>query len=177
CPFFGYCWLGIPASGDVGEPLWPCRRQIVKGRGSAKMKTTRTVSAVLIALGIGMAAPASAMPRMPAAKGDDLVAKVQVDCHQDVRRHYLPRYDRRVLHRHRQSDCRVIIVDREDDYEVRPRDCHREVRRHYLPEYGRSVYHKHVGESCRIRVYNRHQGSDSSRRNCVKLGPITVCED
>jgi hypothetical protein len=141
------------------------------------MKTIRAVSAVLIALGIGMTGPASAMPQTPAAKGDDLVTKVQVDCHQDVRRHYVPEYGRRVWHRHRQSNCRVVIVDREDDYEDRPRDCHRDVRRHYLPEYGRSVYHKHVGERCRIRVYNPYQGSGPGRPDCVRIGPITVCGD
>jgi hypothetical protein len=141
------------------------------------MKSIRAVSAALIALGIGMAGPASAMPQTPAAKGDDLVTKVQVDCHKDVRRHYVPEYGRRVWHRHRQSTCRVVIVDREDDYEDRPRDCHRDVRRHYLPEYGRSVYHKHVGERCRIRVYNQYQGSGPSRQDCVRLGPITLCEN
>jgi hypothetical protein len=141
------------------------------------MKSIRAVSAALIALGIGMAGPASAMPQTPAAKGDDLVTKVQVDCHKDVRRHYVPEYGRRVWHRHRQSTCRVVIVDREDDYEDRPRDCHRDVRRHYLPEYGRSVYHKHVGERCRIRVYNQYQGSGPGRQDCVRLGPITLCEN
>ena len=180
------------------------------------MKTIRTVSAALIALGIGMTGPASAMPKTPAAEGNDLVTKVIVDCHPDARLHYLPRYDRKVLHRHRQSDCkvvlvdppeeaidchpdarlhylpkygrkvlhrhrqsdcRVVIIDQEDDYEDRPRDCHRDLLKHYLPEYGRSVYHKHVGESCRIKVYNPYQGSGPNRPDCVKLGPVLLCEN
>jgi hypothetical protein len=141
------------------------------------MKTIRTVGAALIALGIGMTGPASATPKTPSAEGNDLVTKVIVDCHPDARLHYLPRYDRKVLHRHRQSDCKVVIVDQEDDYEDRPRDCHRDLRKHYLPEYGRSVYHKHVGESCRIKVYNPYQGSGPNRPDCVKLGPVLLCEN
>jgi hypothetical protein len=180
------------------------------------MKTIRTVGAALIALGIGMTGPVSATPKRPAAEGNDLVTKVivdchpdarlhylpkydrkvlhrhrqsdcrvvlvdppeqAIDCHPDARLHYLPKYDRRVLHRHRQSDCRVVIVDQEDDYEDRPRDCHRDLRKHYLPEYGRSVYHKHVGESCRIKVYNPYQGSGPNRPDCVKLGPVLLCEN
>ncbi|MEP9389495.1 hypothetical protein [Mesorhizobium sp. KR9-304] len=140
------------------------------------MKPIRSVCAVLLALGV-MAGTAAAMPRTPTVEGDGLVTKVQVDCHADVRRHYLPEYDRRVWHRHRQSNCRVVIVEPEDEYDDRPRDCHRDVRRHYLPEYGRSVYHKHVGERCRIRVYNPHQGGGSNRPGCVKLGPLLLCEN
>ena len=139
------------------------------------MKPIRTVSAALLALSV-VTGTAAAMPQTPAVEGDGLVTKVQVDCHGDVRRHYLPEYGRRVWHRHRQSSCRVVIIDRDDDYDDRPRDCHRDVRSHYLPEYGRRVYHKHVGDSCRIRVYNRHQGGGSGQ-SCIKLGPITVCED
>ena len=96
------------------------------------MKPIRTVSAALLALSV-VTGTAAAMPQTPAVEGDGLVTKVQVDCHADV-------------------------------------------RRHYLPEYGRRVYHKHIGERCRIRVYNRHQGGGSGQ-SCVKLGPITVCED
>lgn len=139
------------------------------------MKRIKTIGAALLALSV-VTGTAAAMPQTPAVQGDDLVVKVQIDCHPDARRHYLPEYGRRVLHRHRQSSCRVVIIDREDDYEDRPRDCHRDVRRHYLPEYGRRVYHKHVGERCRIRVYNQHQGGGGGQ-SCVKLGPITVCED
>jgi hypothetical protein len=139
------------------------------------MKTIRAVGAALIALVMGMTGPALAMPQTQAVEGDGLVTKIQVDCHADVRRHYLPEYGRRMWHRHRQSSCRVVIIEEEDDYDDRPRDCHRDVRRHYLPEYGRSVYHKHIGERCRIRVYNPYDRP--SGRNCVKLGIITLCED
>jgi hypothetical protein len=136
------------------------------------MKSIRTVSAALIALGIGMTGSASALPQTPAAQGDGLVTRVQIDCHADVRRHYLPQYDRRAWHRHRQSNCRVIFV--EPEFDDRPRDCHRDVRRHYLPQYGRSVYHKHVGESCRIRLYNPYEGNRPGG-DCVKLGPVVLC--
>ena len=138
------------------------------------MKSIRTVSAALLALSIGTGT-ATAMPQTPAVQGNGLVTKVQVDCHADVRRHYLPQYDRRVWHRHRQSNCRVILVDPE--FEERPVDCHRDVRRHYLPAYGRSVYHKHVGESCRVRVYNPYDDNRSGRGDCIRLGPVLVCEN
>ena len=115
------------------------------------------------------------MPQTPAVPGDGLVTKVQVDCHADVRRHFLPEYGRRIWHRHRQSNCRVVLVDPE--FEERPVDCHRDVRRHYLPEYGRSIYHKHVGESCRVRVYNPYDDGRSGRRDCIRLGPVLVCEN
>jgi hypothetical protein len=139
------------------------------------MKSIRAVSAALIVLSVG-AGTAVAMPQSPVVPdGNSLVTNVQVDCHADVRRHYLPEYGRRVWHRHRQSSCRVVIVDREDDYDDRPRDCHREVRRHYLPEYGRSLYHRHVGERCRIKIFDEYRGN-GDRRDCVKLGPIVLCE-
>jgi hypothetical protein len=143
------------------------------------MKSITAIGAALIALGVGMTGPAGAMPQSQApATSGDLVVKVQVDCHAGVRRHYLPEYDRRIWHRHRQSNCRVVIVDppEDDDYEDRPRDCHRDVRRHYLDEYGGNVTHKHVGPSCRVRVYQRHSGDDSGG-NCIRLGPITYCEN
>lgn len=140
------------------------------------MKLIGIAGAALLALGIG-SGTAAAMPKTPTVEGDGLATKVQVDCHADVRRHYVPEYGRRVWHRHRQSNCRVVIVDREDDYyDERPRDCHRDVRRHYLPEYGRSVYHKHVGERCRIRVYNPRQGGGGGA-SCIKIGPLTLCEN
>lgn len=140
------------------------------------MKLIGIAGAALLALGIG-SGTAAAMPKTPTVEGDGLVTKIQADCHADVRRHYVPEYGRRVWHRHRQSNCRVVIVDREDDYyDERPRDCHRDVRRHYLPEYGRSVYHKHVGERCRIRVYNPRQGGGGGA-SCIKIGPLTLCEN
>lgn len=137
------------------------------------MKSIGYVGMALLALGVGTGAVA-AMPRVPAAEGDGLVTKVQIDCHRDVRRHYLPEYGRRVWHRHRQSNCRVILAD--PDFDDRPRDCHRDVRRHYLPEYGRSLYHKHVGDYCRARIY-RPRDDEYRGGNCLRIGPITVCED
>lgn len=136
------------------------------------MRVTMTFSAILLVLGIG-AGSAAATPIMPAPQGDSLVVRVQADCHRDVRRHYLPQYDRRVWHRHRRSDCRVILAD--PDFDDRPRDCHRDVRRHYLPQYGRSLYHRHVGERCRVRIYEQHSGNRPGG-NCVKIGPVTLCE-
>lgn len=139
------------------------------------MKFIRAISAALIMLGVGMTGSASAMQPAPVVEGGNLVVNVAIDCHTDVRRHYLPEYDRRVWHRHRPQSCRVILAD--PDFNDGPRDCHRDVRRHYLPEYGRSVYHKHVGERCRIRVYNPYQGNRPSRPDCVKLGPLLLCEN
>jgi hypothetical protein len=139
------------------------------------MKSIRAVSAALLALSIGTGT-AQALPQTPTIEGNGLVTNVQIDCHANVRRHYLPEYGRQVWHRHRAESCRVVVIDRDDDYDDRPRDCHRDVRRHYLPQYGRSVYHKHVGESCRIRVYNPYDNGGPGR-NCVKIGPITLCEN
>lgn len=137
------------------------------------MKLTRIFGAVSVGMTLA-AGSASAMPQTPTTEGNSLVQKVQVDCHADVRRHYLPEYDRRVWHRHSRNNCRVILDD--PDFDERPRDCHRDVRRHYLPEYGRSVYHKHVGESCRIRIYNPYQGGGQGGPSCVKIGIVTLCE-
>ena len=143
------------------------------------MKSFRAVSAALMVLGVAMTGPATAMPQASApATSGDLVVKVQVDCHASVRRHYLPEYDRRVWHRHRQSNCRVIVVDPEnDDYEDRPRDCHRDVRRHYLRQYGGEITHKHIGESCRVRTYSRYPGDRPGGDTCIRLGIITYCEN
>ena len=139
------------------------------------MKAIGIISAVLLLSAVAAGA-ATATPQPPAPQSDGLVTRVQVDCHADVRRHYLPQYGRQVWHRHRQSNCRVIVVDREDRHDNRRRDCHRDVRNHYLPEYGRRLYHRHVGEHCRVRIYERYD--DNRRgRNCVKLGPLTLCEN
>ena len=87
-------------------------------------------------------------------------------------------YDRRVWHRHRQSNCRVVIVDPpEDDYD-RPRDCHRDVRRHYLPQYGGEVTHKHIGDSCRVKMYRKYPAAKVGGGGaCIRLGIITYCEN
>jgi hypothetical protein len=125
-----------------------------------------------------MVGQAGAMPQSPArADAGQLIIKVQEDCHETVRRHYLPRYDARVWHYHRQSNCRAVQVDppEEDDYDM-PRDCHREVRRHYVPDYGRQVTHSHVGASCRIREYERRSDEDEGG-NCVQIGPIRYCDN
>lgn len=134
------------------------------------MRLTRILGAVSIVLAME-AGSVSAMPQTPPIEGNVLVQKVQVDCHADVRNHYLPQYGRRIPHRHRQN-CRVVL----EEPQRPPRDCHRDVRRHFLPEYGRSVYHKHVGPSCRIRVYNPYQGGGYGGPSCIKLGVVTLCE-
>ena len=162
---------------DSGVTRWEAALSVQSMlKGEREMKSIRVLGAALLALSFS-AGSAPAMPQAPAPQGNSLVTKVQVDCHQDVRRHYLAEYGRRVWHRHRQN-CRVVVIDREEDgYDDRPRDCHRDVRRHYLPEYGRSVYHKHVGERCRIRAYNQHQGSGQGRPDCIRIGPVTLCEN
>ncbi len=142
------------------------------------MKSFRSVGAALIALGVATTGPAAAMPQASAtAASGDLVVRVQIDCHANARRHYLPQYDRSILHRHRQSDCRAVRVDPGDDYD-RPRDCHRDVRRHYVPQYGDEVTHNHVGDSFRVKVYRRYPGSGRpGGGSCVHLGIITYCEN
>jgi hypothetical protein len=138
------------------------------------MKSIKAAGAALLALSF-TAGAAPAMPQIAVPDGNGLVTTVQMDCHPDVRRHFLPEYGRKVRHRHRQSSCRVVIVE-EEEFVVR--DCHRDVRRHYLPEYGRSVYHRHVGERCRVRIYRpRDEGYYGSGKTCLKIGPVTVCED
>ncbi len=137
------------------------------------MNSILAAGAAILTLTLGTLA-ASAMPRTSTVESGSAVVNVQIDCHPDVRRHYLPEYGRRVWHRHRQPSCRIVLVDPE--FEERPRDCHRDIRRHYLPEYGRSLYHKHVGERCRIRVYDRYEGGGSGGNSCVKIGPLTLCE-
>jgi hypothetical protein len=138
------------------------------------MRLIKILGAVSMVLAME-AGSVSAMPQTPPVEGNALVQQVQVDCHPDVRNHYLPQYGRRVLHRHRQGNCRVVLV--EPQVQPRPpRDCHRDVRRHFLPEYGRSVYHKHVGPSCRIRIYNPYQGGGSAGPSCIKIGVVTLCE-
>lgn len=142
------------------------------------MQLFKTVNAAVIALGLGMAGQAGAMPQTAApADGGDLVIKVQQDCHRDVRRHYLPEYGARVWHYHRQSNCRAVRADpRDDDDDHQPRDCHRDVRRHYIPEYGRQVTHSHVGQSCRVKEYRRHSGNGGGG-SCITIGPIQYCEN
>jgi len=138
------------------------------------MRFLKTINAAMITLGVCLAAPAGAVPQttMP-DNSNDLVIKVQEDCHRDVRRHYLPRYGERVWHYHRPS-CRVVVVD--PPREQRPRDCHRDVRRHYVPEFGRQVTHRHVGASCRIRELRRSDNGGGGG-SCIRIGPIQYCEN
>jgi hypothetical protein len=141
------------------------------------MRAFSVFGASLVALAVGLCGQSAAMPQAPVSQAaDGLVVQVAVDCHGDVRRHFLPQYDRRVWHRHRQSNCRVVLVDppQEDPYDGR-RDCHREVERHYLPEYGARVTHRHVGPNCRVKVYRQYDGG-SSRQNCIRIGVVQFCE-
>lgn len=146
---------------------------ICKGIVEGEMKAA-SIASVLFALSIG-AGTAAAAPPQAEVEGDGLVTKVQIDCHADMRRHFLPQYGERLWHRHRQSNCRIVLAEPEDDDYDR-RDCHRDVRRHFLPEYGRRVYHKHVGSSCRIRIYNQRDGGGQGG-NCIRIGVVTLCEN
>lgn len=144
------------------------------------MKSLTVLGAALIALGLAMPA-ATATPQVAPTAGSELVMKVATDCHSAVRRHYLEAYGRKVWHRHRQSNCRVVLADPpqndEEDGFDQPRDCHRDVQRHYIPEYGRRVTHRHVGPRCRVKEYQRHDDDGGSNRNCIQLGPLTYCEN
>lgn len=143
------------------------------------MKSIRMFGVAAVAMLVANSGQAAAAPggAPPAASGGSLVVRVAVDCHADVRRHFLPEYDRRVWHRHRQSNCRVVRADPPDDndHDGGRRDCHRDVRSHFLPEYGGRVTHKHVGDSCRTRVYRQYPGGGSGR-NCIQIGVVQFCE-
>lgn len=144
------------------------------------MKSLGLLSAAIIA--VGLLAPASAAEQKKGGADRGLEIEFSSkhaavrDCHADVRRHYLDAYGRQVWHRHRQSNCRVVLADRPGD-DDRPRDCHRDVRRHYLRDYGRNVTHRHVGPNCRVRVYNQYNDGRPHGGNCIKIGPITYCEN
>lgn len=102
------------------------------------------------------------------------------DCHKSVRYHYVEYFGKKVWHRHRQSDCRIVLEDPpfDDDDEDLPRDCHRDVQRHFLQQYGKKVWHKHVGPNCRVKIYNPYDDDDRPHGgNCIRIGPITYCEN
>lgn len=138
------------------------------------MKSIDAFSAAFI-FSVTLSGTLQASPLLAQEDSDDsIVTAAQNDCHQDVRRHFLPEYGRRVWHRHRQSDCKVVLAD-PDDADDNLRDCHRDVRKHYLPEYGRSLYHRHVGERCGISVYNEYKDTQPGKP-CLRIGPLTLCE-
>lgn len=90
------------------------------------------------------------------------------DCHANAQAHPLPGYGRRpILHQHRGSSCRVVILEDEED-----EDCHAEPERHSVPGYGR-VWHRHIGRSCRVEILRERSGG--SGPGCVRIGPVTVC--
>src|ERR1044072_8613910 len=107
------------------------------------MKLIKPLGAALLALSFATGS-APAMPQAPEVSRDELVTKVAVDCHQDARLHYLPKYDRKDLHRHRQSDCKVVLVHPPQEAV----DSHQDARLHYLPKYGRKVWHRHRQSDC-----------------------------
>ena len=100
------------------------------------------LSATALASG-SQAAPYA--PDTSAASGLD-VLKVHSTCHANTRRHYDPDFGGPVDHHHRQSDCRVIYDEEEEE-----EDCHSSPQSHRLQGYGRRpVLHRHRGSSCRV---------------------------
>jgi hypothetical protein len=93
-------------------------------------------------------------------------SQAQQDCHQEVRRHFVPGYGE-VWHRHSRRSCRLVLAD-----QPQQRDCHSDVRRHFVPGYG-EIYHTHRGPNCAVVPYEQHQGP--LRPGCFSIGPVTVC--
>lgn len=74
-------------------------------------------------------------------------------CHADIRRHFVPEFNRSLPHFHRR-DCRPVRAEAGREERRRPVDCHRDARRHFIPGAG-MVLHRHVGPSCDIRIIRR----------------------
>ena len=140
------------------------------------MRITHILAAAGLALAAalsGAAASAASAPLAADPVGNPGIILVQRDdCHENVRRHYLPEYGRRVEHYHRGRSCRAVIV--EDEGYDEPRDCHRDPQRHYVRELGRSVWHRHVGPRCRVDTMREYRG-DRRDEGCVRAGPVTIC--
>jgi hypothetical protein len=90
------------------------------------------------------------------------------DCHANAQAHPLAGYGRRpILHRHRGSSCRVVILDEEED------DCHRQPQQHRLRGLG-NIWHRHVGPSCRVEELEVYRPGQSTQ-GCIQVGPVRVC--
>src|SRR5690349_11880616 len=123
------------------------------------MKLIKALGAALLALSFATGS-APAMPQAPAVSRDTLVTKVAADCHQEARLHYLPEDNREVWHRHRQEDCRIVVVDPPQgaakpsngaaNPPQRENDCHQDARLHFLPQDGRKVWHRHRQSDCKV---------------------------
>jgi hypothetical protein len=81
-----------------------------------RLQSIVTAAAIsLAAISLGGGAQAAPLPaETGAASGIDIIP-VQEDCHQNVRRHYLPEVGRRVDHFHRGPRCRVELVEEEEE--------------------------------------------------------------
>lgn len=140
------------------------------------MKSLRLLSAALLAFSLAATGQLWSMPQSSGPTDNSVINVAVQDCHSDVRRHYLSDYGRKVWHRHRQSNCRVVLSDPNEDDDVR--DCHRDVKLHYLRDYGRKVWHKHVGNRCRVKTYEYYDGGGSRPGGtCIQLGPLVYCEN
>ena len=171
CPFHMvpvFSFVLVESSSSTGlQPLFPCN---ANPRGEREMKSIRAVSAALIALGVGMAGPASAMPQ---------TRRQRATISSSRSRSSAIRTCAGTMCQNTSAGCGIAIANRiagssssigKTTMKIAARDCHREVRRHYLPEYGRRVYHRHVGERCRIRVYNQYQGAAQAVRTASGSG-------
>jgi hypothetical protein len=133
------------------------------------MRLIRIVAATAMVLGACSLACAAGpiAPKVDLPSTTMAPILVHNTCHSNFRTHN----GAYPLHRHRQSDCGMVIADDEgDSYD----DCHHSVLRHYLPGYGK-VWHRHRGPSCRVEVYEHESGPSPGIGGCVQIGPSVIC--
>ena len=73
----------------------------------------------------------------------------------------------RVWHRHRQSNCRVVLVDppEEEISTTAAGIAIAKCERHYLPEYGAPRHRTDMSAgSCRVKVYRQYDGGGSRQQ-------------
>ncbi len=172
----------VPGSG-VGRleaASFPCN---ANPQGGARNELIRAAGAALLALSFATGS-APAMPQAPAPEGDGLVTRVQIDCHQDVRRHYCPNMAARSGTATARTAGSSSSTGKTTVTIVRG-IATRDVRRHYLPEYGRSVLPASMSASgaasgstipirAAVRPARIASGSARSRSAKTSAGPISA---
>jgi len=129
------------------------------------------LKACFLALGVGFAASAAMAagplaPTLPASEGATGALLLVHGCHPDVRRGYVPEFGGRALHYHRGPRCRPVIADG---------------GRRGGPPPGARWDRRRDGRDFRGgRDFRdgprRRDGPPPRRRNCVRVGPVEVCE-
>lgn len=126
------------------------------------IRTTAGLAAVVLGVwalsSAAEAAPAAGLGSAPAANVDTSIRHLAGGCHGYPEFHYSDRYGRRIWHYHFGRRCRDQRADP-------PRG-----------EHGYRDSRRHSGRESRFDHHSGRESRHGRRGDCVRVGPVTVCD-